>query len=172
MASREAWRLRDADFTYAKVGYTRGDSPPSGYAELRRRAEIGTGVERFDQAWRILFGWGMHRNAGLRVRTSDGQVAEGTVAVLRLGVGIAGVSAPVRVVYVVDEARRKGFAYGTLPGHPESGEESFMVELHDDDAVTFTITAFSRPATRLARLGAPISRAVQSWVTSRYLRAV
>jgi uncharacterized protein (UPF0548 family) len=30
---------------------------------------------------------------------------------------------PCRVVYVLDEPERRGFAYGTLPGHPESGEE-------------------------------------------------
>ena len=29
------------------------------------------------------------------------------------------VRAPCRVVYVVDEPDRRGFAYGTLPGHPE-----------------------------------------------------
>ena len=36
-----------------------------------------------------------------------------------------------RVVYLVDEdgpVPRFGFAYGTLPGHAESGEERFLVE--------------------------------------------
>ena len=37
------------------------------------------------------------------------------------------VRAPCRVVYVVDEPDRRGFAYGTLPGHAESGEERFVV---------------------------------------------
>jgi uncharacterized protein (UPF0548 family) len=57
------------------------------------------------------------------------------------------------VTYVLDEPRHKGFAYGTLPGHPERGEEAFALELHDDGAVTFTITAFSRPASLLAKAG-------------------
>ena len=91
---------------------------------------------------------------------------------LRLGWRALGVSAPVRVVYVVDEGRRRGFAYGTLPGHPESGEEAFVVEHLEDDTVRFAITAFSRPATLLAKLGGPVSRLVQSRVTNRYLRAV
>jgi uncharacterized protein (UPF0548 family) len=78
----------------------------------------------------------------------------------------------VRVVYVVDEDRRRGFAYGTLPGHPESGEESFVVEHLEDDTVRFAITAFSHPATLLAKLGGPVSRLVQSRVTNRYLHAV
>ena len=34
--------------------------------------------------------------------------------------------APCRVVYVIDEPDIRGFAYGTLPGHPESGEERFV----------------------------------------------
>ena len=46
------------------------------------------------------------------------------------------------------------------------------MERHENGAVTFTITVFSRPATFLARLGGPVTRAVQSQVTNRYLRAV
>lgn len=83
-------------------------------------------------------------------------MAPGAVAIiLRLGVGSLAVEAPVRVVYLVDEPHRKGFAYGTLPGHPESGEEAFVVELHDGGAVTFAITAFSRPPTSLAASEVP-----------------
>ncbi|WP_425577356.1 DUF1990 family protein [Nocardioides endophyticus] len=37
--------------------------------------------------------------------------------------------------------------------------------------ITFTLTAFSRPATKLARLGGPVARGLQSRVTDRYLRA-
>ena len=77
-----------------------------------------------------------------------------------------------RVVYVVDEPRRRGFAYGTLPGHPETGEEAFVVELQEGDEVTFTITAFSRPASRLARAAGPVGRRIQGWATNRYLRSV
>jgi uncharacterized protein (UPF0548 family) len=172
LPNREAEQLRNAGFTYSEVGSTRGDTMPSGYRSLRRGLRIGAGSERFEQAARVLLGWDMHRRAGLRVRTSNEHVVQGAVAVLRLGVGGLGVSAPVRVVYLVDEPRRKGFAYGTLPGHPESGEEAFVAELHDDSAVTFTITAFSRPSTLLARVGGPVGSAIQSWVTNRYLRAV
>ena len=67
---------------------------------------------------------------------------------------------------------RRGFAYGTLPGHPESGEEAFVIERHDDDTVSFTITAFSRHATRLARVAGPLGRAAQRRITARYLRSL
>ena len=32
------------------------------------------------------------------------------------------------VVYIIHEPDRQGFAYGTLPGHPESGDEALMSE--------------------------------------------
>jgi len=47
-----------------------------------------------------------------------------------------------------------------------------LIEHHDDDAVSFTITAFSRPATRLARIAGPLGRLAQRRITARYLRSV
>ncbi len=99
-------------------------------------------------------------------------MTDGAVAVLRLGRGVAAVDAPVRVVHLLDDTNQKGFAYGTLAGHPESGEEAFVVEIGDDGAVRFTITAFSRPARLFTRIAGPANRAVQSIVTKRYLRSM
>lgn len=82
------------------------------------------------------------------------------------------VTAPVRVVYVVDEPNRKGFAYGTLHGHPEGGEESFMVERTDDGSVWMVINAFSRPSTWYWWLAALPLRAAQEYFTRRYLRVL
>jgi len=82
------------------------------------------------------------------------------------------VTAAVRVVYVVDEPNRKGFAYGTLAGHPESGEESFIVDRTDDGSVWLTITSFSRPSTWYWwALYAPL-RAAQAYYLRRYLRVL
>lgn len=67
--------------------------------------------------------------------------------------------------------RQTGFAYGTLPGHPERGEEAFVVE-RAGIAATFSIVAFSRPAALAARLGGPIARGVQRRVTRAYLDAL
>ena len=46
-----------------------------------------------------------------------------------------------RVASVVDEPNRFGFAYGTLPIHPEQGEQSFIVERDEGGKVTFTLRA-------------------------------
>jgi uncharacterized protein (UPF0548 family) len=88
------------------------------------------------------------------------------------GLRRAGLDIPCRVVWVLDEPDRRGFGYGTLPGHPESGEESFVVSLRPDDEVRYELRAFSRPATRLSRLGGPISRRVQTLALDRYVVAI
>jgi uncharacterized protein (UPF0548 family) len=79
---------------------------------------------------------------------------------------------PARVVYVVDEPSRRGFAYGTLPGHPERGEEAFIVERLADDSVWLVIRAFSRPSGPLVWLGYPFARLMQDIYTARYERAL
>ena len=53
--------------------------------------------------------------------------------------------APCRIVWVVDEPDAFGFGYGTLQGHPEEGEESFVVRGGPGGA-RFEVTALSRPA--------------------------
>jgi uncharacterized protein (UPF0548 family) len=75
-------------------------------------------------------------------------------------------------VSVIDEETRWGFAYGTLPGHPEQGEEAFIVSKSSDETVRFEIVAFSRPADLLVRLSGPIGRSVQKVATNGYLRAL
>lgn len=79
---------------------------------------------------------------------------------------------PVRVVYVIDEPDRKGFAYGTLPGHPERGEESFVVERRTDESVWLTIRSISRPANRFFWAAYPVLRLMQALFTERYKRAL
>lgn len=99
-------------------------------------------------------------------------ITAGMTAVLKLKFAGLRVKAPVRVIYVVDEPDRVGFAYGTLEGHPESGEESWIVEHREDDSVWLTIRMFSRPATPLYRLAGPVLRSGQKRFTKRYLRAL
>ncbi|MCU1636968.1 MAG: hypothetical protein JWQ68_2207 [Cryobacterium sp.] len=100
-------------------------------------------------------------------------IANGMTAQLKVPIGPVTVTAPVRVVYVIDEPNRIGFAYGTMAGHPTSGEESFILERHeDDDSVWLTVRAFSRPSSLPYRLAGPLLRAQQARFTKRYLRAL
>ncbi|SNS28961.1 DUF1990 family protein [Rhodococcoides kyotonense] len=155
------------NLSYSEIGATRGPLP-SGYHHVERRVRIGEGREAFASASTALLTWDVHRRAGLRVEASSPTAQADSVVVLRLGP----VRIPCRVVYVVDETGRAGFAYGTLPGHPEQGEECFLVEIDDAGAVYAHIRAFSRPGTWYTRLGGPLGHAVQSWFTGRYISAM
>jgi len=66
-----------------------------------------------------------------------------------------------RIVYVIDEPRRFGFAYGTLPGHAERGEERFLIEWLTDDTVWYDLDAISRPRYWAARVAYPVARRLQ-----------
>lgn len=161
--------LRAAAFTYDEVGAT-VDGRQAGYDWLECSAPL---VRRdWEGALTDLFTWRLHERAGLRVQASESPLRQDTVVLMHLGLGRASVPIPCRVAYVVDEPTRAGFAYGTLPGHPESGEERFVLEQHGDGTITVAITAFSRPASRLAILGGPLTRKVQQRMTTRYLRAL
>lgn len=133
---------------------------------------IGHGRQAFSVASDAVRHWQVQRRPGLQVSASSPDVVADAVFILGLGIGSLRLRAPCRVVYLVDEPRRSGFAYGTLAGHPESGEEAFIIEHHDTGPVSFTITAFSRPATRLARMAGPLGTIAQRQITSRYRRTL
>jgi uncharacterized protein (UPF0548 family) len=165
-------RLRSAPFTYPDVGATQDDELPAGYAHGRREAVVGHGRAAFDRAVAALFDWRMQKGVGLRVR-ADGPPSEpGTVVVLTAGLRRFGYDIPCRVVWARTDGDEQGFAYGSLPGHPESGEESFVVTLAEDGDVVFTTRVFSRLASPLARLGGPVSRAVQAAALDRYVASI
>ena len=157
-----------AELTYPEVGATAGRLP-DGYHHVHESAVIGNGPEDLDVAANTLLTWDMNRRCGVRVLTAPSRAEVGRDVEMRwLGQKIR-----CRVVEVVDEPHRQGFTYGTLPGHPERGEERFIVSLEPQSGeVTATITAFSRPATWTARAAGPIGRLVQGWMTRRYLRAL
>jgi uncharacterized protein (UPF0548 family) len=154
------------------VGASRDVPFPAGYHHLTEQKVIGYGADAFDAAATHLCAWGMHRGAGLDVRADAPTAAPGTSVELRWGIGPLRLTFSCRVVYVVDEPHRRGFAYGTLPGHPESGEESFVVEQRPDGTVLATISAFSKPGRWFTRLGGPAGRVVQRVMTRKYLEVL
>lgn len=160
--------LSGLPLTYSEVGATAGPMP-AGYHHVRESAVIGTGRARFDEAADAVMRWGMLRGAGLRVRPTTEVAAVASEVI----VGMGPVRVPCRVVYVVDEPDRRGFAYGTLPGHAESGEELFAVRFDPaTDQVYAEVAAFSRHGTWWSRLAGPVTSLLQRVVTARYLRAL
>jgi len=164
----DADRLREQPFTYEPVGATRGSTFPVGFHHLEESSALGHGDAAFEHARETLMTWRMHRAAGLRVAASADRVAEGGVVRCRLGP----LPVPCRVVWVVDEPDRVGFGYGTLPGHPEAGEEAFVVSRDASGAVTFTVSAYSRPGLLLTRLAGPVGRWGQRLMIRRYAGAL
>ena len=83
-------------------------------------------------------------------------VEAGSTVAVAAPLGPLAAVAVCRIVAVVDKSDRYGFAYGTLPGHPECGEEAFLVTREPDGTVRLTVTAFSRPASWLTRIPSPL----------------
>jgi len=148
---------------------------PDGYRYTARDVVLGRGRESFERAVAATMTWQIQRRSGIRVRVlgepSDGRPLRlDDVVVMRVPLWPRDV--PCRVVAVIDEPRRAGFAYGTLPGHPETGEEAFLIEHLDDDSVVLRIRAFSRPSSWLFRVATPAVLFMQSTYTGRYARAL
>lgn len=164
-------RARDAPLTYDHVGSTLdGNQPrPSPRSET---VELGTGDAVLDRAREALRAWHAHTGIGALVHPADAPLEPGSTLLVVLRAGPFAVVAPDRVVAVVDETDRFGFAYGTVAGHAERGEESFLVERAESGVVTMTIRVDAHPATLPARLAAPVVNRLQVWALQRYLAAI
>ncbi|MFD5430197.1 DUF1990 family protein [Streptomyces sp. NPDC127084] len=156
---------------YTEVGATRRSTLPHGYQHLHHRTTVGHGRAAFEAAGDAVTGWGMHRATGARVR-ADSHAKPGTDVEVALGVGPLRFRAPCQVIWAESGGDRQGFAYGTRRGHPEQGEESFIVELAADGTVWFTVTAFSRPASWYTRLAGPLVPVLQRLYARRLGRAL
>ena len=164
-------RQGDQDVTYAGVGGTISGQVPPGYRSEHLSAVIGHGDAHFDSARGALADWRPQRGSGFAVVT-DGPIAEGTTVALAVPLPVGWVLAACRIVAVIDDADSYGFAYGTLPEHPESGEELFAVDRHPDGSVTFRISVFWKPHGFLPRVGSPVVSVLQRRGTRAYLDAM
>ncbi len=165
----ELRRAAPAALTYPDVGATAGDLP-TGYQHLRHRLLLGHGSAVLDRAEVALLQWEAQSGAGLIVE-ADGPVEPDRTVVLGLGRPLSLVI-PCRVVWTLHTERRRGFAYGTLPGHPESGEECFLLDHGANDEVWLTIAAFTRPGDALVRAFGPVGPTIQRFYVRRYATAI
>ncbi|MBS0260786.1 MAG: DUF1990 domain-containing protein [Planctomycetes bacterium] len=152
------------DFSYSAVGAT-ATTPPPGYVVDRTRIKLGEGEAVFHSAKAALQRWEQFRLGWVEAWSTDTPIKSGeVVAVMGWAIGMWWLNSA-RIVYVVDESgpiSKFGFAYGTLPGHVESGEERFLIEWNRaDDSVWYDILAFSRPNHVLIWLGYPMVRRAQ-----------
>jgi uncharacterized protein (UPF0548 family) len=156
-------------YTYSDVGSTLGeswaDNVPAGFDVDHTRACLGAGAQTWLAAKNALRGWRQFQLGWVEPSPSDVPLLPGNVVSIVARLGPVYWLNACRIVDAIDErgpVERFGFAYGTLPGHAERGEERFLVEWHHtDDSVWFDILAFSRPRHWLARLGYPVVRLLQ-----------
>lgn len=159
---------RHGRLTYDHVRSALGEDTPSGLAERTFTLDV---AGRLDAARTALRRWAPHDGIGATVHPVGRPPVEGDEVLVVAPFGPIQLVAPNRVVAVVDEPDRVGFAYGTLPGHPEAGEELFLAERTDPGTLRLTVRIHARPATSLVRLATPLVTRVQRLAARRYLRA-
>jgi uncharacterized protein (UPF0548 family) len=149
------------ELSYRAEGITANGDAPAGYATDHNRQLLGTGEAAWQRAKAAIRGWRTFPRPWTAIEPPDAPIATGTVIAVHVRVlGLWWLNAA-RIVYVIDEPRRFGFAYGTLPRHAERGEERFTVEWLDDDTVWYDLLAYSQPRHVLARIGYPLTRMFQ-----------
>jgi uncharacterized protein (UPF0548 family) len=161
-----------AALTYREVGATGQDRLPAGYHHLHHTVRIGRGRDAFETAGAAVTTWRMHRASGAQVRSEAVRAEPGALVEVSMGLGPVRFRVPCEVIWTAYEMDRTAFAYGTRTGHPESGEESFVVDLHADGSVWFTVTAFSRPATWYTRFAGPLVPVLQQAYARRLGRVL
>ncbi len=126
----------------------------------------------FAQATAAIQQWAGHEEAGISRWPAHPPIAVGETLGISIPVGPLAVTASCRIVDVVDEPNRYGFTYATLPHHPEDGEESFIVERHDDGTVDITVTAVWRASILANHLCPPLTDYLQSRAIGMYLDGI
>jgi len=163
--------LRTAErsaLSYDHPGSTvRGEPPPS----VQEREHVVEVDGELSRAVAALRAWAPHRGIQGRIEPEGAPIEEGTTLLVVAPFGPVELVAPDRIVAVVDEPRRFGFAYGTLAGHAEVGEELFLAEVIGPHRLRLTVRIHAGPATRLARIGSPLVTLFQGAAARRYLQA-
>ena len=161
--------LSGSPFSYPEVGATATsttlDAIAPHYDVDRNRFRLGTGRDLYAVARKSLLAWRQFELPWLELHGAEAQPSTGqVVATLTPYLGLWFLN-PCQVVYTEladDSANETAFAYGTLSGHVEAGEERFSVGFDPTtQEVVYEILAFSRPALLLSKIGYLWIRRVQ-----------
>ncbi len=155
---------QDLPFSYREVGASKG-TIPSGYPINHYQVRLGKGEKTFSRSQNAIQNWTMYRLDWTRLYPPGAPIVAGKVVCVVVNHGFCWSLNPCRIIYTLEEkgtVERFGFAFGTLPGHSEEGEERFVVEWHHaDDSVWYELLSFARPHHFLAKLGFPFVRLFQ-----------
>ncbi|MFC6706428.1 DUF1990 family protein [Flexivirga alba] len=152
-----------------RPNYRRTDlSSGHGYRQAKVERDI---AGSFPELAEFVMTFGLQRAVWRDVWSSGPSAQVGVEVRMAPGIGRFRLHAPARVVEVLEDGDRFGFTYGTLQGHPEAGEERFVVERRADGTVQLEIEHWSRPARWFTQLAGPLARLAQSRATAAYLQA-
>jgi uncharacterized protein (UPF0548 family) len=168
------------NLNYESVGATQPieqswTDTPAGFRRYERTVLIGHGPARWETVAEEVLDWRVKTRSGFTVRSVTGatqRAQAGEDYLLAARIGPFTLREPVRVIAVVEQPDRSGFAYGTLQGHPVSGEEAFIVHRTPDGAIWLTLRSLTRPARGRWRLAFPAILVAQHWYRWRYRRAL
>ena len=152
-------------FSYPEVGATADlrstERLAAEYDVDREQFALGAGRACFEVARAALLGWRHFEIPWLELHGVTRPVEPGQVVATQTRAAGLWFVNRCRVVYAQDRSASPdvvAFAYGTLSGHVERGEERFAVHFDPNtELVSYEILAFSRPAH-------PISKAGYRWV--------
>ena len=172
-------QLRQRALNYTVVGGTAPAAepwlPPAGWRAYEHTVRLGSGTEFWDAASSAVLSWGIKTRSGFTVDPplEAGRTAhQGERYWLVARIGPIRVREPVEIVATIATHRRAALAYGTLKGHPVSGEEAFIVHRDDDGNVSLTLRSLTRAGRGAWRGLFPLILIAQRVYRRRYLRAL
>lgn len=148
-------------FSYQKIGATAHPQPVENFNNDHQKLPVGKGNADFQLAKKALQNWVHFPNHWTKIEPATASTTTGSEVVLLFNLFGTWWTSGCRVVYETNEAKKYGFAYGTLTNHIERGEELFQVEMDSEGTVWYEIRAFSQPRHWLVRLVKPLARLLQ-----------
>lgn len=153
-------------YSYQEIGLTQSTDPIPHFDNDHNSILLGQGKSVWLNAKKALDEWQQFPPNWTTTYPKTTPLKKGeNVAVLFRILGLWWINSA-RIVYAFDEPNRYGFAYGTLPGHVEKGEEVFWIERDDTGNIYYHIKAFSTPQFWLVRFAYPFAR----WNQKRFVR--
>ena len=139
--------LEVAEPTYSDIGATLAGKCPRGVSSrpIRDRARPWCWCRFSEQSW-VSSGGRRICLPGMKLFPHNQEIRTGATVVVMLGTpdsGFGGALSDYRALLMVDLVGSS--RTGRSRGHPEQGEESFVVSMSADQTVRFEIKVFSRP---------------------------
>lgn len=145
---------------------------PADYRAFESAFFVGHGRETFERCAEELLHWEVKIRSGFDIDADSPRVEAGQEPTIYVRLGPFRLPEPVRVIDVFESETRRGFTYATKPGHPITGEESFILVHTPEDRVFLVLRSVSRAGMGIWCLGDPFVRLAQIIYRRRYSRAL